>query len=127
MTLNVNLLQRTLDFIEEHPDKHDQEHWRCGTSACFAGWAVTLDGGVWVHDQSEYLLPRDDDPDADVKYLGHYADVKVVGDQGKGVHVADRAQRILGLLDSQVEDLFADDNDLEDLRELVGLIIEGAS
>ena len=61
----------TLDFIEAHPDKHDQGSWvdrpdrrwlegpanldnalaECGTTACYAGWALLLAGrkiGEWT-------------------------------------------------------------------------------
>jgi hypothetical protein len=54
----------TLDFIEDHPDKHNQHTWvnrgieanpigsidlhgvmeSCGTTACYAGWTVLLNG-----------------------------------------------------------------------------------
>lgn len=44
--LNIDLLDRTMNYINEHPDEHDQGVWRCGTSRCFAGWACSLDGAV---------------------------------------------------------------------------------
>jgi hypothetical protein len=43
---NVELLQKTMQFIKDNPDKHDQSTWinECGTTACFAGWACMLSG-----------------------------------------------------------------------------------
>src|SRR4051812_2770494 len=42
-TPNVALLKRTLNHIKDNPETWDQANW-CGTSQCFAGWAVTLAG-----------------------------------------------------------------------------------
>lgn len=42
--VNVELLRRTLEYIETHPEEWDQETWGCGTVACFAGHAVALSG-----------------------------------------------------------------------------------
>lgn len=42
-TPNVALLKQTLNFIKDNPETWDQGNW-CGTSQCFAGWAVTLAG-----------------------------------------------------------------------------------
>lgn len=40
------LLRRTLEYIEAHPEEHDQRHWAqrtaCGTTMCIAGTAVML-------------------------------------------------------------------------------------
>lgn len=67
-TPNVQNINTVLDFLEAHPDKHDQEHWvendgfmpqdgalygypdatietlsvDCGTTGCIAGWTVLL-------------------------------------------------------------------------------------
>lgn len=43
---NVELLQRTMQYINDHPEQHNQERWVniCGTSACFAGWAAIFSG-----------------------------------------------------------------------------------
>lgn len=50
--INVPLMRKTLEFITEHPDQHDQDHWglrtECGTTACMAGWAVQLAGGELI-------------------------------------------------------------------------------
>ena len=42
-TPNVALLRQTLRYIKDNPEGWEQANW-CGTSQCFAGWAVTLAG-----------------------------------------------------------------------------------
>lgn len=40
---NVELLERVMQHIQDHPEQHNQREWienDCGTAACFAGWAV---------------------------------------------------------------------------------------
>jgi hypothetical protein len=48
VSINVPLLRKTLEYITEHPEEHDQEMWglktRCGTTYCLAGHAVQLAG-----------------------------------------------------------------------------------
>ncbi|AMS02635.1 hypothetical protein BJD55_gp131 [Gordonia phage Yvonnetastic] len=46
MKLNIELAERILEQITEHPETHDQSHWgevrECGTVCCIAGWAILL-------------------------------------------------------------------------------------
>lgn len=51
--VNVPLLRKTLEYVTEHPEEHDQGSWAertirdgvvCRSSHCLAGWAVVLDG-----------------------------------------------------------------------------------
>jgi hypothetical protein len=72
MIRNVELLETTMQFINDHEDKHDQDVWfesqfsneaisqNCETAACFAGWAVLLNGYEHVcndvYDRSGVLL-----------------------------------------------------------------------
>lgn len=69
MTLNTELLNRTNDLVQDHPELHDQSQWstgsfipswqlvteadlvadpaahaECGSTGCFAGWAAVLGG-----------------------------------------------------------------------------------
>jgi hypothetical protein len=44
LTPNADLAYRVLDQIDAYPETWDQSTWDCGTSACFAGWAVRLSG-----------------------------------------------------------------------------------
>jgi hypothetical protein len=53
--------QEVLDYIHEHPERHDQNHWikdpdstGCGTSMCVAGTATWLEhGSKAIHLDSE--------------------------------------------------------------------------
>lgn len=49
---NVELLEKTMQHILDHPEQHDQGEWArttdCGTAACFAGWAAILTFGPSV-------------------------------------------------------------------------------
>ena len=37
--MNRKRMQAVIDQIEAHPETWDQGSWRCGSKACFAGWA----------------------------------------------------------------------------------------
>lgn len=72
-TVNTELLRQTLEHIENYPETWNQGAW-CGTSQCFAGWAVTLAGmqadpeldNVAVDDMPEDLASA---VDPDVEYV----------------------------------------------------------
>lgn len=43
--LNIELAEKVLKQVTEHPETHNQEEWTfrgpgCGTTACLAGWTV---------------------------------------------------------------------------------------
>jgi hypothetical protein len=46
MKRNVELLQRTMQHIKDHPKQHRQGMVMdyCGTAGCFIGWAALLSG-----------------------------------------------------------------------------------
>jgi hypothetical protein len=104
---NIPLLRKTLDHIKAHPQEWDQQTWHCGTAMCFAGHAAMLDGGA------EWLHPSD--------MCEHVADA-----EGRVTSVATYARRALGLDECQAATLFAPDNDLDDLEEIIGEIESGA-
>lgn len=119
MTVNVDLLTKTLAHIEAHPETWYQEDWRvrtdCGTACCFAGWAATLDGCVW------YV--RDDDLAEDD--LDGWAELITIG--GATVGVGEHAAKILGLSRYDADRLFDGGNNLTALRRIVGELIAGAA
>jgi hypothetical protein len=47
-TLNIELIDRIIAHLTEHPEEHNQKIWgrrdECGTRACVAGWAIILSG-----------------------------------------------------------------------------------
>lgn len=46
MTFNADLAERVLAKIRDEPEGWDQDSWEneCGTTRCFAGWALHLSG-----------------------------------------------------------------------------------
>ena len=79
---DIEKLQRTVQFIKDHPEKHQQEVWSCDTGACFAGWAVLLHGwqqAVWGPDHLDYA--------------GTAVHGQVVPDGMDPTYVVDRAKR----------------------------------
>src|SRR4051812_40565249 len=83
MIRNKELLQRTIDYIEAHPEEWDQTEWRCGTSMCFAGHAAILAGCEWRDETGSFVLL----PDMEDR---QYHD-------GNQAHVDDAARFMLGL------------------------------
>lgn len=109
MPVNVPLLRKTLEHIEAHPGEWDQENYRCGSAACFAGHAALLAGGEWDRPNEpldDYLAPSSDRP----------------------FETADeRAVSVLGLEQWQADRLFDGGNSLDDLRRIVAELSEDAS
>lgn len=98
---NVELLERTMQFINEHPEKHDQTNY-CGTKQCFAGWAVALEG--WrVVDYAPAIVERD----------GMYESVPAL------------AQYLLGLTNEEAFTLFLGFHSRADLELMVKDLVNG--
>jgi hypothetical protein len=57
---NAELLEQVMQFIVDNPERHRQTTWfrhdRCGTAACFAGWACMLSGKTeeWMAEHFEW-------------------------------------------------------------------------
>jgi hypothetical protein len=111
--LNTTLLRQTLNYIKEHPQEWNQKEWRCGTTYCFAGTAVKLDGGEFVSEDSPrvYARPEEFNP-ARWAYCGFPT-----------IEIYSRAVNILGLTDEQADNLFAPNNNLTDLEYKVNELI----
>lgn len=101
---NAQLAYRVLDVIDADPKAWDQNFWvkDCGTTFCFAGWALVLTG--------HSLKPADE---------GQWLD----GYQVAGGEVRDRAARELGIYGDDggatALALFDGYNTREDLDRLV--------
>lgn len=96
---NVELLEKTLQHIKDHPEEWDQSIYRsqtlpngCSTACCFAGTAVLLAG------------------------ISH----TVVGS------IPERAEQLLGLSLEEGYTLFASNNSLEMLELMVKDLVNGA-
>lgn len=122
MSVNVDLLDRTLAHIEANPEEWKQSVYRCETGMCFAGWVCDLAGGEWLnapfdHWPDALAAEPTDDPLRVVKF----------GGRRPGVTASYRAMRLLGITDEQADDLFEAQNALAELREIVAEIKAGAS
>jgi hypothetical protein len=114
-----------LDFLKNHPDSHDQEHWlyriapaigepmtaaralnECGTTACAAGWTVLLAGGeIVLHEGVPYALPTASVP-------GMLS--------GTSVHAV--ASRLLGLTQREEDMLFWEARNFADVADVIEYI-----
>lgn len=122
MTINVPLLRKTMEHIEAHPEEWEQGRWRrrvqrptfCGTAYCFAGTAAKLNGAEW----------RNPPPPEGADDYGCQNHMIVTPDGVRPVDVY--ARKILGLDSAQAFRLFEEFNTLDDLRRIVGELIEDA-
>lgn len=125
---NVAKLEAVLDYIRAHPEEHDQYMWAqkyedfdlpggCGTTLCFAGTAVVLNGHqiVWNDDcriAELCTVPPD------------FASVLYDSRPGPGQGFIDEvAQRILDLDDDQARRLFINSETFDDVERVVKDII----
>lgn len=124
IVLNVPLLEKTLDYIEHHPEDWDQHVWgyryvpaavgvdelsehsmaRCNTVCCFAGNCVLLAGGEFI--SASHPAVR--------------VDGRVYGNAGLA------AEDLLGLTLQQADRLFRGYNDLPALRGIVAELVAQA-
>lgn len=103
---NIELLEKTMQFIKDNPEKHDQAQW-CGTAQCFAGWATSLEG------YTERMY-RDGRPS--MSYLVA---------NGRNVHAAELAAQLLGLTGDEADRLFDGGNTIEHLELMVKDLVNG--
>lgn len=117
---NVELLMRTLEFIEEHPEAHYQPDYR----KCFAALAARLAGAQFAG-QYGYLTDVTDvfHSGRAAQGLNPWVDTQladeVIFTADGPVHVEEYAAVELGLTAKQAAQIFAGWNDIELLREYV--------
>ena len=102
MTLNAKLAYEVLDYIEAHPEKHDQATYfnSCGTTACFAGWASLLSGDEHTFDATHSMVTA-----------------YVRTPDGRICHIESRAMELLGLeYDDLTTGLFYAARNLDEVR-----------
>ena len=131
MPKNIKLLQDTLAFIQANPDKHSQGDWvdpateACETTMCFAGHAAILAGGTFDRDIFGELWEWNVDQET-----GQHVRAEDDWDDGLPdgvVHVADFAQRKLGLTRDERAYLFAGNRSRGEIEEAVEKFSEGKS
>ena len=117
LTTNPGVLRGSLAFIEAHPEQWNQGAWAmktdCGTAYCMAGHIVAQIGG------------RMDVENSTVEVASLPASVRPRF-RLEHVQISAAARAIAGMSEDTAERLFSGGNDLDDLRELVDEICEGA-
>jgi hypothetical protein len=122
---NVELLQATMNFIEKHPEKHEQSHWvtECGTAFCYAGHASLLAGATppsanvleynffWTINPETFQSQRE----STMQQL-----------ESGNLAVDEFAARQLGITMAESEVMFSGDRTREELRMLVDALCDGA-
>lgn len=127
MSVNTDLLRKTLAHIEAHPEAWEQSVWAvrgldgCGTALCFAGHAVTLSGLElsWVDEYEDGYGNDDDEYWTPARQVAN--NVRVDPDSRlHGYSIRYAAADLLGLNDEQAYRLFEGNNTLAELRRIVG-------
>ncbi len=124
---NVDLLGKTLAYVEAHPDEWHQQSWRCGTSMCFAGHAVALAG-------IPFADPDSNDDDILGRDLPRWLAARLGLAWNEALGSNEVAAALIGIepyperFDGEpgVEHLFAPNNDLDDLRRIVAELCDTA-
>jgi hypothetical protein len=109
MTVNVELLQKTLDTIKANPQHWNQRFWHCGTSHCFAGFTELIANNLPIETSIEQ-----------VRALRLNGKLEIIG---TGLY----AEKLLGISDDDGEVLFHTHNTLEQLERMVAYLIEHGS
>lgn len=120
MTINVDLLRQTLEYITAHPEEWDQEQWAikdsCGTAYCAAGTTVVLhDGKDAINWDSAHRR----------NYGSRLSTDEAIRPDGEWIGIRDRAQELLGLNHFQADRLFDASNTLYDLWAIAESMTDG--
>ncbi len=108
MTINVELLQKTLDTIKANPQHWNQRYWHCGTSHCFAGFAELIANNLPIEINNEQV--------------GAF---KL--DRKLQLGTGEYAEELLGISNHDGDTLFYGYNTLEVLERMVAHLIEHGS
>lgn len=121
---NIQLLRDTIDYIDAHPDEHDQDDWvqPCGTAFCYAGHAALLAGATRpgleiTRGESTWYV----DTQTLESVIGRYFDVKE-----HVLEVSVFAEQKLGLTYNEADIMFSEVRTRAELRLLVDAFDEGA-
>jgi hypothetical protein len=115
---NYPLIRKTWEHILAHPEEHDQHTWglatACGTTMCFAGQAVVLNGDepIWE------VFPPDTIMNSSRSDEQQMVSVRLKKD-GSRYAVSDAAAIVLGLDADEAERLFMDCTNIEEVSEVV--------
>lgn len=118
MTINTELLEQTMTYIEAHPYQHDQNWWRCGTARCFAGWASFLAGGRFISSEEDktHIVAANG--------VKNFRASTIRTPDGELLHVGDHAVIVLGVDEFEADIMFEPGNSIADLRRMVDNLVE---
>lgn len=105
---NVELLKKVRDHILMLPETHDQDIWHCGTTACIAGHAAVMAGGVLRKNPGGWF--------------------ELTNEEGTLVHTPDFAAQKLEMNEDEVEYVFYcmdNETSIKRLDQVIGLWEEG--
>lgn len=110
--LNIPLLRKTIEYIEEHPDEWAQDTWasktNCGTTMCFAGTAAFLAGATWLWGEG----------------VDDYESVGCIAPDGTRHTIENYATEELGLSVRQADYIFySSPKDVAEMRHIVEFAI----
>jgi hypothetical protein len=108
MTINVDLLEETLETVKANLKHWFQPAYHCLTFHCFAGFAELLAFGLPIDSQEHDLVE----------------DERIYNMQW---NTLDNARTALGIEEKDAEILFAGKNSLEDLESMVNLLIKNGT
>lgn len=114
MTINIELLTKTLEAVKANPEHWNQEKWHCGTSHCFAGFVELIANDLPLDSHSEEL--RNDERfhkvfDPAYRFLIRWK-------------TPDNSKRLLGLSEEESSTLFHACNTLSDLEHIVKSLVK---
>jgi len=124
---NIDQLDRTMTFIVDHPEKHDQRSWVCETGACLAGHAVLLNGYRAISQCDGLVVEAGSPAECEVEALlafhqftttGWWANQDLLLSAGAR-KVRDVAIEILDLIEADAEVLFGGANTIDKLQLMV--------
>ena len=102
---NFEVANDVVAFLEEHPDQHKQDVWRCQTGMCFAGWTAERIGLEWENKVTQ----------------GNWTDGNLKNKQ----HVSNVIQEFYGFTIDEADCVFDVGNTVEDIKWAIKTIADG--
>lgn len=121
---NVKLLQTTMNYVEKHPEQHDQTNWvnHCNTAFCYAGHAAIIAGATRPPNEAtawgNYWMVNPETLESHASGAYDAAD--------RSLAVDEFAAKELGITMAEAEALFDGDRTITGLRTLVDALCTGA-
>lgn len=126
---NVAKLEETLDYIRMNREQHNQRGWalktECGTTMCFAGWAVVLAGYEFIWSGTPAIFSE---PGATpVEVAEEHAERCIVPGVDSPIRVYPLALLLLDLDTNQADALFFQAKTFDDVERTVKDLINEQS